>query len=69
MPFFSHLTDDDLERYLMGQLPDEVQMEWAEKHMISCPECVERAKAMGEYIATVKEALRRDEQDGIHDPH
>ena len=37
--------------------------------MIGCAACVMRAEAMGEYIATVKEALRRDERDGICDPH
>jgi len=33
------------------------------------PNVALRAEAMGEQITAMKEALRRDERDGICDPH
>lgn len=53
-----HLSDDDLERYLMGQIPDDAELAQVEEHVIACVACQKRAEAMGDYITAMKEALK-----------
>lgn len=63
-----HLSDDDLERYLLRGLRDEAAVAAIEEHLLACPACVERAEAMADHIAGMKEALRQmqaDDEDGV----
>ncbi len=62
----THPSDDDLERYLMGQTQDEDELARLEEHLIGCPACVERAEAMTDYIAAVKAALPQVQVDDSH---
>lgn len=65
----THISDNDLEHYLMAQILNEAELARVGEHLISCVACGMRAEAMGEQITAMKEALRRDERDGICDPH
>lgn len=59
-----HLTNDELELYLMGHIPDVVELERTEEHMIGCPERAERAEAMEDYITAMKDALKKANAEG-----
>jgi anti-sigma factor RsiW len=68
MNHFSHLSDDELERCLMGKTHDEAELARVEEHLIVCPACAERAEAMGDYIKAMKESLRRLQGDDAVKP-
>lgn len=38
----THLSDNDLERYVTGMILHDTELVWIESHLHSCPECVER---------------------------
>lgn len=63
------LSDEDLERYLMGRIQAGAELAQMEEHLITCPACAERAQAMADYIATMREALRRLEREDAENPH
>jgi len=41
-----HLSDGDLERYVSGMMHTDAEILWVEKHLFSCPDCVERMEAI-----------------------
>jgi hypothetical protein len=65
----SELSDEKLERYLMGHIQEEAELMQVEAHLIACPACARRAKAMADYIATMREALRELERKDSDLPH
>jgi hypothetical protein len=62
-----HIPYDELELHLMGWILDKEQSARVEEHMIGCSDCFERAEAMGEHIATVKDLLRNTSAEGRDD--
>ncbi len=59
-----HISEEDLELYCLGRATNR-QLAPIEEHLLSCPECVKRVEAMLADIDTLREALRRlDEEDG-----
>lgn len=59
-----HISEEDLELYCLGRASNR-QLASIEEHLLSCPECVERVQAMLAAIDTLREALRRlEEEDG-----
>ena len=59
MPSSSHLTDDELERYLLGQILNEAELTRVEEHLIGCTAaCIERAEEMTGCISVMKDALK-----------
>ena len=52
-----HISDHDLERFIVGMVKDESELESLEQHLLVCAECIERAEETREYIGTVKAAL------------
>ena len=64
MPPSSHLSDYDLERYLLGQILDVPELARAEEHMIACAACPKRAEAITDYVTAMKDALKKADQFG-----
>lgn len=38
-----HISDDSLRRYDLGMITDDVEVAELEKHLLSCPMCMDRA--------------------------
>ena len=60
----THISDNSLELYLLGHIPDEVELARVEEHVIACTACRMRAEAMTDYITTMKDALKKANADG-----
>jgi len=58
----SHISDEDLELYCLGRATNE-QLAPVEQHLLRCPACLERAQRMLAEIDTLREALRRMEEN------
>jgi anti-sigma factor RsiW len=54
-----HSTDHDLERYVLGMVKDEAELERLEEHLLACAECIDRAEQTRKYIQTMKAALAK----------
>jgi hypothetical protein len=59
-----HISDDDLERFILGMVKDEAELERLEQHLLVCAECIERAEQSRKYVLTMKTALARRELAG-----
>ena len=51
-----HPDEETLEAYLLGLLPLRKAAR-IEEHVLACPECVDTAKELEEYIRAMREAL------------
>lgn len=51
-----HGTDDQLEQYALGRLPDS-DLPWVEEHLMICPACQERLNGIGDFAIGMREAL------------
>ena len=54
-----HISDDDLERFILGTVTDEAELEPLEHHLLMCAECIERADQTREHVGTMRTALGR----------
>ena len=54
-----HISDDDLERYVMGAVKEEGELAALEEHLLVCGQCIERADEARQYIATRNAARPR----------
>jgi hypothetical protein len=52
-----HISDDDLERYVMGAVKDEGELAALEGHLLVCGQCIDRADEAREYVGTMMAAL------------
>lgn len=59
----AHLSDDQLERLLLGRLDSEETAQ-AEQHILTCQECAARLDDMREYVEAMRAALRKLSKDG-----
>ncbi len=55
-----HISDHDLERYYLGMVPDEDELEHLEEHLLCCPPCVERAEETQDYVDAMRVAAYDD---------
>jgi len=51
-----HITDDDLELYHLGMLPENVLMT-VEEHYLTCLKCAQRAQETADYLNAMRAAL------------
>lgn len=58
----SHISDEDLELYCLGRATNE-QLAPLEEHLLGCPACLKRVERMLAEIDTLREALRRIDED------
>jgi hypothetical protein len=56
------LSDEDLERHLMGHVPDKAELTQMEEHLIGCWACAKRSEALADYIAMMRDALGQIER-------
>jgi hypothetical protein len=54
-----HISDHDLERYYLGMVKDEKELEQLEEHLLACSECVVRARDAEDYVDALRVALLR----------
>jgi hypothetical protein len=54
-----HISDHDLERFILGTITDEAELAPLEEHLLVCAECIDRAEETREYIGTMKAAVAR----------
>lgn len=57
-----HPSEDALEEYALGLLPEE-QVAEIEEHLLICPDCQQRLQETDEFIAVMREATRRWQQN------
>jgi len=55
--FRSHLSDHSLELYCLDMVEQEQELIRVEEHLLSCPECVDRAQRANEYVSIMRECL------------
>ena len=53
-----HLTDDELERHVMGKIPEGAELERIEEHLLWCQGCIDRSVNIEEYVKTMKAGLK-----------
>jgi hypothetical protein len=54
---WQHISDEDLERYHLGMLTDEVGLAALEAHLLACSLCVERADEVWKYVDAIRGAI------------
>ena len=53
-----HLSDDSLEQYAMGTVP-EPDLNLVEQHLLICEECQDRLKATDTFLVAMRSALKK----------
>ena len=54
-----HISDDDLERFILGTITDEAELAPLEEHLLVCDECIARGGGTLEFVEVMRKALRR----------
>jgi hypothetical protein len=54
-----HISDDDLERLILGTITEESELAPLEEHLLVCADCIERAEQTKAYVRTMRGALQR----------
>ena len=54
-----HISDDDLERLILGTITDEAELTLLEEHLLVCDECIALGGGTLEFVKTIRTALRR----------
>ena len=54
-----HISDDELERLILGRITDEAELAPLEEHLLVCHECIARGGGTLEFAETMRTALRR----------
>lgn len=50
----NHISDDNLERYHLGQITDEAELAPFEEHLLACAGCAERAEEAADYVDAMR---------------
>ena len=53
-----HISEHDLERFVLGMVKDEAELELLEQHLLVCAECIDRADETFHYVGTMKRGLK-----------
>lgn len=53
----THVSDDDLERYHLGEVVNEIELAFLEEHLLICPECVHKAEFADDYVDALRAAI------------
>jgi hypothetical protein len=54
-----HISDDDLERLIMGRITDEAELAPLEEHLLVCAECIARGSGTLQFMKAMRAALGR----------
>jgi hypothetical protein len=52
-----HISDHDLERYYLGMIKDEAELGPLEEHLLTCPNCIERAEGAQDYVDSIRAGI------------
>ena len=52
-----HISDDNLERYALGEVEEEEEPATLEEHLLWCQGCLERVQETENYVNTIRVAL------------
>ena len=61
--FTFHISEDELEKYALGRLPN-ADCEPLDEHLLICPICQSSLEAMDEYVIVMKAATAALKRDG-----
>jgi hypothetical protein len=53
-----HLTDDELERHLLGNIPEGPELDHIEEHLLWCQGCIDRSMNTEAHLKIVRAVLR-----------
>jgi hypothetical protein len=53
----AHVSQEDLERYYLGQITQEKEIAALEKHLLACDPCVRRAQEAQDYVDAMRRAI------------
>jgi hypothetical protein len=53
----THITDTDLERYYLGMIPEGLELDALEEHLLICWECVDRAEKTEAYVDAIRAGI------------
>jgi anti-sigma factor RsiW len=59
----SHLSDEDLERYVTGMVHQDAELAWIEKHLFVCDACTHRMWALQDGLDATQAGLRLDDEE------
>ncbi len=59
MAYGGHISDDDLERYLLNMVTQEDKLAPLEEHLLACGACIRRAQRSPDYMKVMRTALNR----------
>jgi hypothetical protein len=62
-PQLDHLDDHDLERYHLGMVTEDAEIDRMEQHLIACVECVRRAEETQDYVDAIQAATSEGNLD------
>jgi hypothetical protein len=54
---WQHISDEDLERYYLGTVTHESELEALEEHLLVCSLCVGRAEKARKYVDAIRGAI------------
>jgi len=54
-----HISDEDLERFIIRTITDEAELAPLEEHLLVCPECIARGGGTLQFVGVMRVALRR----------
>lgn len=66
MLLVNHISEDDMEQFVMGHLAEREMVE-VEEHLSICEECRELCDSTEQFILHVREKLEMAKRQGYHD--
>jgi anti-sigma factor RsiW len=58
-----HIADETLERHAAGHKLPEAELAALEEHLLTCPACRDRLRHWDEYVAAMRQALRKPNEE------
>jgi len=55
----AHIHEDDLEKYFLCMIPDQILFEQIETHLLVCSPCALKAEQTRQYVLTMKVSLQK----------
>ena len=54
---WTHISDDDLERYYLGLVTAEAELASLEEHLFACPACTDRGEQTQDRVGAFRAAI------------
>jgi hypothetical protein len=56
-PGMNHISEHDLERFHLGMVKDEAELDVIEEHLLWCSRCIDAAEKAAQYVDTIRAAI------------